>query len=153
MIIIVIIISIIFFLWCQKGKEQRLKSRSSVSAYLAVTWNCFILRVLPNAPLCVWRALFSLLNDVNQPVALYFLWGFHNTPAMCTKVLDQTFKLVNEITFGTCRTWGLCNILFLLTCHMKSWYHLIDFQQSYGLIAFLVSTSLLIITLYHYNLL
>lgn len=46
-------------------------------------------------------ALFSLLNGVNQPVALYFFWRFRSTPAMCTKVLNRTFELTNGIHFGT----------------------------------------------------
>lgn len=105
----IITIVIIFVLWCWPGKERRLKPRSSAPAYLAVPWNCLILLVPPRAPWCIWKsrwetafcALFPLLNDVNPPITLCFLYHFHNTPATRTKVLNWTFELTNGVHLGT----------------------------------------------------
>lgn len=85
----------------------RERAEIQIQVFCLCLFYCFV-KLLGSAcsttfPPYVWRscwetafsALFSLFNDVNQPVALCFLRSFHKTPTMCIKVLKRTFELVN----------------------------------------------------------
>ena len=85
---------------------------------------------------CILCPLF-LFSDINQPIALYFLCSFHNTPTVSIEVLNRSFELVDEVNFETCKIGGLYNILFLLRYIMANMPYLVLMSLSSHMVLYL----------------